>query len=300
MKEIVPGSDHTVDIVDIAFPRDFGVARLDDFVLFVPASVPGDRVRVRVSKVTPRFAFADIVAIEEPSPGRVAPFCGHFGSCGGCTLQHVRYERQVSLKENYVYQTLRRVGEVDIDAIEAEHLHPSGETRAYRSKIELAFGAVEGEGIVGFRERVSPSSPYSNEVTPVSSCPVFSPAAAVAIEPFRRYVAGLGPSAVRRSRGREGTELLREVVLREAKGTGELMAALLTGRERIPLLRELVRQVEEEVTGLASFSLVSPTRTDVLSGRFVFVMHIELRAYESVFFSGNSRGCLVSPIDKHV
>ncbi|WP_051140015.1 hypothetical protein [Azospirillum brasilense] len=72
--------------------RGDGIASFEDAKLFVPLTVPGDRVRVAVKEAANAKGDglrADLLEILEPGPGRAAPPCSHFGTCGGCTLQHM-------------------------------------------------------------------------------------------------------------------------------------------------------------------------------------------------------------------
>ena len=96
-------------ISDIAFGGK-GVARHNGKVFFVPFVAPGDVVTVRVVKEKKNFAEAELVSVDQPSPDRVEPPCPYFGACGGCTYQHIAYDRQLALKSQQVEQTLRRVG----------------------------------------------------------------------------------------------------------------------------------------------------------------------------------------------
>src|SRR5262252_216755 len=65
-----------------------GVGRHNGFVVFVPDTAPGDRVRARLWRVKPGYGEADLVGLESPSPLRTAAACPHFGPCGGCVWQH--------------------------------------------------------------------------------------------------------------------------------------------------------------------------------------------------------------------
>ena len=103
-------SQLSLEILDIAFPQGFGVARKGDFVCFVPGAFPGDVVRVKMARENRRFGYAQILAVERESPFRVAPACPHAGVCGGCLFQNLVYEKQLELKQNYLVQTLRRIG----------------------------------------------------------------------------------------------------------------------------------------------------------------------------------------------
>ena len=77
------GSRLSVTITDIAFGGE-GVARVEDFVVFVPFVIVGEEVEVEVVEVKKRFARARLVRVVTASPERVTPRCRFFGECGGC------------------------------------------------------------------------------------------------------------------------------------------------------------------------------------------------------------------------
>src|SRR5512137_2952721 len=104
------GTLHTIHIHDIAFPNNYGVGKIDGYVLFVPGELPEDRINVEVIDQGKQFGYGKLVSIEESSPFRVEPFCPHFCLCGGCTLQNLTYDHQLIIKENYLRQTLKRLG----------------------------------------------------------------------------------------------------------------------------------------------------------------------------------------------
>ncbi|HXE84480.1 MAG TPA: hypothetical protein VN513_14240 [Gemmatimonadales bacterium] len=128
-----------VSITGIAVGGD-GVGRLSDGrVVFIPRSAPEDRVRLREGSLERHrnFARADVGEIVEASPNRVAPPCPHYTQdhCGGCQLQHVAYDAQLSAKRAIVGDTLRRIGKLKIE--DPEIVEALDEWR-YRSKISMA------------------------------------------------------------------------------------------------------------------------------------------------------------------
>ncbi|HSW64648.1 MAG TPA: 23S rRNA (uracil(1939)-C(5))-methyltransferase RlmD [Dissulfurispiraceae bacterium] len=88
------------------------IARHDNRVIFVEGALPGELVAARITEKKKDYAKAETVTVVEPSPDREEPVCPHFGECGGCQLQHIRYERQISLKEDVLLDTLRRLGKL--------------------------------------------------------------------------------------------------------------------------------------------------------------------------------------------
>src|ERR1700726_4087314 len=86
-----------------------GVARLDGFVVFVRAGVPGDMVRARVTKVQRRHGEAIVTEVIEAGPQRVEAPCAHYPSCGGCRFQDLAYAAQLEAKQSWVEDSLRRI-----------------------------------------------------------------------------------------------------------------------------------------------------------------------------------------------
>lgn len=82
------GEKLTLTISDLAFGGE-GVARDENFVVFVPFVAPGEVVEVEVTEVKKRFARARLLKVVSPSPERAEPQCRYFGQCGGCQYQHL-------------------------------------------------------------------------------------------------------------------------------------------------------------------------------------------------------------------
>ena len=132
-----------VTITGIAVGGD-GVGRLSDGrVVFVPRTVPGDRIRLREDSLQRHrnFSRAEVGEIVEAGPGRVAPPCPHYvhDHCGGCQLQHLAYDGQLSAKRAIVGETLRRIGKLDLPDIE---IVEASEEFRYRAKISMEAKAA--------------------------------------------------------------------------------------------------------------------------------------------------------------
>ena len=104
-----PGSRLTVTINDIAFGGE-GVARVNDFVIFVPFVVLGEEVEIELTEVKKQFARARLLNVLRPSPQRVTPACRYFGDCGGCQYQHVAYAAQLEYKHKQIADLFERMG----------------------------------------------------------------------------------------------------------------------------------------------------------------------------------------------
>ncbi len=75
-----------------------GLARTADGVIFIPYSLPGEKIIVNIIKKKKDYSFGEIESILEPSPWRIAPPCKYYYSCGGCQLQHAKYSKQLDIK----------------------------------------------------------------------------------------------------------------------------------------------------------------------------------------------------------
>ena len=114
-----------------------GVARVDDFVVFVNGAIPGQRVNARIIKKKKSYAEARVLDIIEESPVAVAPRCRHFGSCGGCRLQNLAYNEQIIAKCDQVKDLLERIGRLrDFEMLPTL---PAEDTYYYRNKMEFSF-----------------------------------------------------------------------------------------------------------------------------------------------------------------
>lgn len=126
------GQSIEVTVEDLAFGGE-GVARMQDFVVFIPFVIPGERVRAEVVEVKKNFARARLLQVVEASPDRVEPPCRYFGSCGGCQYQHIRYERQPALKHKQVSDLLERIG--GLTRAQVEPVAPCPAPYGYRNRI---------------------------------------------------------------------------------------------------------------------------------------------------------------------
>ena len=127
---------NNVEITAIA-AEGKSLARIDDKVVFVPFVVPGDIVDLQVKRKKNSYMEAVAVNIHEYSPLRTEPVCSHYGVCGGCKWQCLKYEEQLKAKQQQVIDNLTRIGKIDIP--EVSPILGSEKQYAYRNKLEFGF-----------------------------------------------------------------------------------------------------------------------------------------------------------------
>ena len=113
------------------------LARVDDKVVFVPYVVPGDVVDLQVKKKKSSYMEAVAVCFHEYSPLRTEPVCRHYGVCGGCKWQWLKYEEQLKAKQQQIHDNLVRIGKVDLP--EMMPILGSKHVYGYRNKLEFGF-----------------------------------------------------------------------------------------------------------------------------------------------------------------
>jgi 23S rRNA (uracil1939-C5)-methyltransferase len=283
----VNDQEHILTVTDVALPSGHGVSRLGEMVVFIPGTVTGDRVKVRIAKRDKRFAYGEVTSFETLSPDRTEARCADFGTCGGCDLQALDYDRQLEIKQNHLRQVLRRIGSADIDTISLAPIVPSVDLFSYRSKIEFAFGSEGKEATVGLRERVSPLHAYAGRVIPVSDCPLFGRAAAHVLSVFRDF---LRKSGLRPGDSETGHGELQRLVVREAKGTGEVMINVLASIDIFERMRHF--GFLEKVPSLKSLYITLGSRSSLVEGEaFIEDRYADLvyRIYPFSFFQPNPK-----------
>jgi 23S rRNA (uracil1939-C5)-methyltransferase len=184
--------------------------------VFVAGAVPGDRVRAVVHKSKRAYAEARAVEVLQPGPDRIGERAAH----PGAPWQVLPYERQLEIKQEQVDDALRRIGRLDGYALEP--ILAAQQQWRYRNKLEYSFGAdASGRLICGFHV-----PGRWDEIVEVSDCLLASEPANAARERIVGWCREQRLTAFDR-RGGEG--LLRNLVVREGRRTGQLQARLVTG-----------------------------------------------------------------------
>ncbi len=213
-----------LEIVDLAFGGE-GVAKMKtdegELAVFVAGCVPGDRIHARFTKIKKQYAEARLEKILTASAARIAPRCKHFGVCGGCSLQFLSYEDQLKWKQKMTEDALEKIG--GFHGVGVEPILGCKSPWFYRNKMEYSFGHG---GILGLH----PAKNYK-EVFDLEECFLESPRSveiALAVEAWAhgKHLSGFDP------RSNEG--ILKNLVIREGKNTGEIMVNLVTAAEDFP------------------------------------------------------------------
>jgi 23S rRNA (uracil1939-C5)-methyltransferase len=170
-----------------------GLARQDGRTIFVPFVLPDERVAVEPAEERKKFIRARLVEVLEPSADRVSPPCRHFGVCGGCQYQHIRYERQLQAKGEILRETLSRIGHIPWDGPITAHASPPF---GYRNRAQWKLRSHAGEQAIGYFRA------GTTALCPAEECPVLAPRLEETLGALRDLAArGALPEAVREIAG---------------------------------------------------------------------------------------------------
>ena len=153
-KKPLPILEH-ITITDVA-AEGKSLARVDDKVIFVPFTVPGDVVDLQITKKKHKYCEARVLRFIEYSNVRAIPRCEHFGICGGCKWQNLPYDEQLKAKQKQVFDQLTRIGKIDLP----EFLPILGSVKQFEYRNKLEFGFSNKRWLTN--EQVASGETFSN------------------------------------------------------------------------------------------------------------------------------------------
>jgi 23S rRNA (uracil1939-C5)-methyltransferase len=156
-----------------------GIARVDGKTIFIDGALPRESVSYKSYRIKPRFENAEATQIHTSSHLRVNPPCPHFGSCGGCSMQHMEFSGQVAAKQRVLEDNLKRIGNV-----KPEMLLPAiyGPEWGYRQRARLSVSVKGNEVRLGFFEK------RSKIIADLQECRVLPPHISKQILPLRQLI----------------------------------------------------------------------------------------------------------------
>lgn len=259
------------------------VARVDGFVVFVPGGIPGDTVSARVTRVSKNFAESRILTVLTPSPLRTTPRCSYYGTCGGCSWQHLSYAGQCEFKRQQVVDALERIGGFTgatvLPTLGAENEY------YYRNKMEFSFGvrwltAEELAQRTAQGQETTPADQFAlglhiprrfDRVLDLNECYLQSPESAAIVNAVRAF-----------AKEREltiystfsHTGYLRNLVIRETRHTNERMVNIVTSEERPAVMEAFRAMLLERFPSITTIvNNITDRKSQVALGDTEVVLH---------------------------
>lgn len=200
--------------------------------VFVKDTIVGDLARVRIVKVKKQYAYGRLEEIITPSPYRVMPLCPKARSCGGCTLMHMSYEKQLEYKWNKVRNCLERIGGMEGVSAIMEPISGMAYPYHYRNKMQFPVGADKnGKVQIGFY------AGRTHSIIDLEDCKIGHPINRYILKELRIWLQDWQDrtdSFIYNEEAHKG--LVRHILTRVGYATGELMVCIVINGEDLPSL----------------------------------------------------------------
>ena len=264
------GVDLELQIESLAY-GGMGLARKDDFVIFVKGGIPGQKVNARIYKKKKGYAEARVQHVITESPNAVEAACDHFGVCGGCKIQNLSYNEQLKEKSNQVEAAFRRLG--GFQDFKLDHVVGADPIFNYRNKMEFTFSPnrwvleTEPEGVArSFAVGLHIPGRY-DKILDIKDCHI-QPVIGNKILKVARDVCLVHPD-LKPYDPKTHIGFLRFLMLRFGVNTNQIMVNLVTAYDDINKLSPLIDALLEQVPEITSMvNNVNTRKADVAFGEF--------------------------------
>ncbi len=221
------GATIEIEITDVSNSGE-GVGRYQERVVFVPNTVTGDQVKVRLEYLKPQYAQAKLLEVLKHSKHRIRPRCIVADKCGGCQWQHIADEYQSELKENHLKEALKRIG--GFSDLPISPIQRAKEPLGYRNKVTYPLGlSATGAVQAGYYR------PKSHNLINLNQCPVQDSHFNILLAEIKQDIQAQNWSIYNET-SHQG--LLRHLSLRIGRRTQEMLLTLVTTEWNIPNLQE--------------------------------------------------------------
>ena len=253
---IQKNQEYIVEIVDNGFEGE-GIAKIDNFTIFIPGAIKGEKVKILIVKVLSSHAFGKILEIIKKSEYRQDVDCSTYKRCGGCNLRHVKYEETLKMKQNAVQslvnKTLKNKIQVQATIGMENPFH-------YRNKAQYPIGInKEGQPIIGvFANR-------THEVIPIERCYIQNPKSEEIAKFILNFIKEHNISIYNEST-RQG--LFRHIVIKIGIKTNEIMCILVINGKTIPKEKELIEEILKKFSNVKTIvKNINTKNTNVILGQ---------------------------------
>lgn len=247
--------EYIVDIIDYGFQGE-GIAKIDNFTIFVPEVLKGEKVKILIVKVLSSHAFGKALEILQKSDKRQDIDCKTYKRCGGCSMRHIKYQETLNIKQNAVQSLVNKTLKNKIHVKETIGME---EPFYYRNKAQYPFGVnKENEPVIGvFANR-------THTVIPIENCLIqdkISQQIAKTILEFLKE----NKISIYNELTQKG--LFRHIVIKNGKKSNEVMCILVINGRQIPNEKDLVELLTRKYSNIKTIiKNVNTKNTNVILG----------------------------------
>ena len=259
---IKKNEEYIVDIEDYGMNGE-GVAKINNFAIFIPGAIKGEKVKILIVKVLSSYAFGKVLEIIEESNCRVEVDCETYKRCGGCALRHIDYEETLNIKQDMVQNLFDKT--FKDKKIKVENVIGMGNPYNYRNKAQYPVGLNKSnEPVIGiYAER-------THEIVPMKECLIQNPLSEKIAFAIYKFMKENNISAYNEET-LEG--LVRHIVIKVGVRTHEIMCILVINGTKIPKEQELIEMLVKSYNVKTIVKNINKENTNVILGKENIVIH---------------------------
>lgn len=252
-------NEYILDIVSVGYEGE-GIAKIEGYPIFIEGAILGEKVRVLIVKVKKNYAYGKLIEVIESSEDRIEPKCSIYKKCGGCTVQHMNYKKQLDYKFERVKDCISKIGGLNSDLV----LYPIGmdTPERYRNKVQLPVGLVKGELNIGFY------APRSHNIIDLETCLIQDKIADKVTSITKKWMKkyNIEPASIDGVFNKNG--LIRHIMIRRGFTTNEVMVVLVSNKKKVPYIDEFINEIKNNIDGIKSIILnLNSENTNVILGQ---------------------------------
>lgn len=265
-----------LEITDITFDGD-GIAKFNGYTIFVKNSIIGDIVKAKILKAKSTYSYAKVEEVIKASPYRVEPVCNISRQCGGCQLQHLKYEKQLEYKQNKIKNCLERIGGFK-NIIEIKETNTNLQENSiimqpiigmdnpyfYRNKAQFPVGRnKEGNVVAGF---------YANRthsIIDTQKCFIQAKVNEKILKLVKEFITENNISTYDEKKQKG---LIRHILTRIGFVTNEIMVCIIINGDKLPKSDKLIEKLKH-IEGMTSISInINKENTNVILGKKIKIL----------------------------
>jgi len=249
--------EYIVDIIDNGYEGE-GIAKIDNFIIFIPGAIKGEKIKILIVKVTSSFAYGKILEILKKSENRIEDVdCSTYKRCGGCNLRHMNYKKTLELKRDIVQNLVNKNLKINLNVKNTIGME---EPFNYRNKAQYPVGInKEGKIIVGvFANR-------THEVIETNGCIIQNKES----EKIAKFICEFAyKNNISVYDENTGKGLLRHIVIKVGIQTNEMMCILVLNGKEIKNEEKLVKELTNNFPNIKTIvKNINSKNTNVILGK---------------------------------
>ena len=253
---IKKNQEYIVDIIDNGFEGE-GIAKIDNFTIFIPNAIKGEKIKILIVKVLSSHAFGKVIEIIKKSNKRVESDCDTYKRCGGCNLRHIEYEETLKMKQNAVQSLVNKTLNKKVQVEETLGMQSP---YFYRNKAQYPVG-IDKDG----KPQIGVFANRTHEIIPIKKCFIQNEKS----EELAKFVFNWiikNNISIYDEKTRNG--LVRHIVTKIGIKTNEIMCVLVINGRVIPNEGDLVKEVLKEFPEVKTIvKNINTKNTNVIMGK---------------------------------